>query len=65
MPIKAGIRGIIDARSCMLKEHVIYIASLPDSIYWEILGIWDGICPNAAWKEPSLACPVECRAACG
>jgi len=62
----AGIRGVIDARSCMLKEHIIYIASLPDSIYWEILGTWDGIYPNATWTErdpgrpsaPTTVCPL-------
>ena len=64
--VAAGIRGIIDARSCMLKEHVIYIASLPDSIHWEILGTWDGIYPNATWTErdpdrppaQTTVCPV-------
>jgi len=64
--VAAGIRGIVDARSCMLKEHVIYIASLPDSVHWEILGTWDGIYPNATWTErdpnrPSAqttVCPV-------
>lgn len=64
--VAAGIRGIVDARSCMLKEHVIYIASLPDSIHWEILGTWDGVYPNETWTErdpdrPSAAttvCPV-------
>ena len=51
--VKAGIRGIIDARACMLREHVIYIASLPDSIEWKILGTWDGVYPNERWDGPS------------
>ena len=50
----------------MLREHVIYIASLPDTIHWELLGTWDGIYPNATWTErdpdrPSgmtTVCPV-------
>ena len=51
--IAAGLRGIIDARSCMLKEHVIYIASLPESIHWRILGTWDGTYPNETWDGPT------------
>ncbi len=51
--VAAGIRGIIDARACMLKQHVIYVASLPESISWKILGTWDGIYPNLAWDAPS------------
>jgi hypothetical protein len=65
--VEAGIRGIIDARSCMLKEHVIYICSLPDSIFWKILGTWDGVYPNEEWTAraegrgfsgPTTVCPV-------
>jgi protein-tyrosine phosphatase len=64
--VAAGIRGIIDGRSCMLKEHIAYVAELPDSIHWEMLGTWDGIYPNETWTErdpdrPSAAttvCPV-------
>ena len=62
--VDAGIRGIIDARSCMLKEHVIYIASLPDSIYWEILGTWDGIYPNATWTERDPNRPAALTTVC-
>jgi len=51
--LAAGIRGIIDARACMLREHVIYICSLPETIHWHLLGTWDGIYPNAAWDAPS------------
>ena len=64
--VAAGIRGIIDARSAMLREHVIYIASLPDSVHWKLLGTWDGIYPNRDWtqRDPqrtpgrTTVCPV-------
>jgi len=51
--VAAGIGGIVDARACMLREHVIYIASLPETIFWTILGTWDGIYPNADWTARS------------
>ena len=62
--VAAGIRGIIDGRSCMLKEHVIYIASLPDSIHWEILGTWDGIYPNETWTERDPGRPSAMTTVC-
>ena len=49
--VAAGIRGIVDARSAMLRQHVIYIASLPPRIHWKLLGTWDGIYPNADWTD--------------
>lgn len=53
--VAAGIRGIVDARACMMREHVIYIAHLPETIHWQILGTWDGQYPNADWtaRDPS------------
>ena len=59
--VAAGIRGIIDARACMLREHVIYIAHLPDTIRWQILGTWDGMYPNADWtaRDPSGREPAK------
>ena len=64
--VAAGIRGIVDARSCMLKEHIAYVAALPESMPWVILGTWDGIYPNETWterqpdREPAatIVCPV-------
>lgn len=62
--VEAGIRGIVDARSVGLKEHVIYIASLPDHIHWNQLGTWDGSYRYADWMKdershaPTKVCPL-------
>ncbi len=50
--VAAGVRGIVDARSVMLRRHVAYICSLPESIHWQMLGTWDGIYPNSDWTGP-------------
>ena len=50
--LAAGIRGIIDGRAYMLRQHVIYIAHLPAEFPWQLLGTWDGIYPNADWTGP-------------
>ncbi len=44
--VKAGIRGIVNATGVAQKSHLIYIASLPDSIHWQLLGYWDGQHPT-------------------
>lgn len=56
--VAAGIRGIVDARACMLKQHVVYICSLPDYVYWKLLGTWDGIYPNEDWTDRSQREPA-------
>ena len=64
--VEAGIRGIVDARANMLREHIRYVCSLPDSIYWKMLGTWDGAYPNDDWtarredREPAATsvCPA-------
>ncbi len=49
--IDAGIRAVIDCRSCMLRQHVAYVAALPESVHWTLLGTWDGIYPDESWTE--------------
>ena len=60
----AGIRAIINAQSCLLREHIAYVCALPETIYWKMLGTWDGVYPNEAWdglsgrpSAPTIVCP--------
>lgn len=62
--VAAGIKGIVDARSVGLREHVIYMASLPESIHWRLLGSWDGSYNYTDWHRderahaPTKICPL-------
>ena len=56
---KAGIRGIVNATGVAQKSHMIYIASLPETIHWQLLGYWDGNHPTDNDKQKSVVDLVD------
>jgi hypothetical protein len=49
--VKVGIRAIVNVTGVAQKSHLIYIADLPVSIHWQLLGYWDGSAALAG-QEP-------------
>ena len=40
--VKAGVRGIVNVTGVCQRSHLAYIHQLPETIHWQMLGLWDG-----------------------